>query len=251
MFRLEQKEHQPGVPEAQTWLPYCGAAPTPGEWLMRWNLDPVLLVALGAAALLGRHAARPARFWAAWALTALLFLSPLCALSSALFSVRVAHHAVLIAAVAPLLAGAFDLPRPRGGVAAWTAAHIVVLWMWHSPPLYTWALASDAAFWLMQLSLLGSAFGFWLAVRRAPELVAAGALLIGMMQMGLLGALITFAGSPLYAPHLLTTVAWGFSPLEDQQLAGLIMWAPAALAYLGSALFLLGRALARAEQAPA
>lgn len=239
------------MPETQIWLPYCGVAPAPGEWLTRWNLDPVLLFALAAGAMLGQYASQPSRFWTAWGITVILFVSPLCALSSALFSVRVAHHAVLVAGVAPLLAGTFTLPRPPGGVSAWTGAHIVVLWMWHSPPLYAWALTNDAAFWLMQLSLLGSGFGFWLAIRRAPELVAVGALLIGMMQMGLLGALITFAGAPLYAPHLLTTAAWGFSPIEDQQLAGLIMWAPAALAYLGSALFLLGRALARAERAPA
>jgi putative membrane protein len=251
LFPSKRKERRADVPDPQTWIPYCGVAPNPGEWLVRWNLDPVLLIALGAAALLGRAANNPARFWTAWGTLLLLFVSPLCALSSALFSVRVAHHALLVAAVAPLLAGAFALPRPRGGISAWTAAHIVILWMWHAPPLYAWALASDTAFWLMQLSLLGSAFGFWLAIRRAPELVAVGALLIGMMQMGLLGALITFAGAPLYAPHLLTTMAWDFSPLEDQQLAGLIMWAPAALAYLGSALFLLGRSLSRAEQASA
>jgi putative membrane protein len=62
-----------------------------------------------------------------------------------------------------------------------------------------------------------------------------------MVQMGLLGALITFAGEPLYAPHLLTTAAWGLTPLEDQQLGGLIMWAPAAAVYLVAALLVAGR----------
>jgi len=55
--------------------------------------------------------------------------------------------------------------------------------------------------------------------------------------MGLLGALITFAGAPLYAPHAVSTLAWGLTPLEDQQLAGLIMWAPAAVFYLAAALW--------------
>jgi len=32
--------------------------------------------------------------------------------------------------------------------------------------------------------------------------------------------------------HYATTAAWGLTPLEDQQLAGLIMWIPAGLAYL-------------------
>jgi len=55
--------------------------------------------------------------------------------------------------------------------------------------------------------------------------------------MGLLGALITFAGTPLYAPHAVSTLAWGLTPLEDQQLAGLVMWAPAAALYLAAALW--------------
>ena len=53
-----------------------------------------------------------------------------------------------------------------------------------------------------------------------------------MLLMGLLGALIVFAGQPLYAPHFASGAAWGLGPLEDQQAAGLIMWAPAAAAYL-------------------
>src|SRR5690606_23249383 len=79
------------------------------------------------------------------------------------------------------------------------------------------------------------------AVLRASAPAAVAALLATMVQMGLLGALITFAGQPLFAPHLTTTAAWGLTPLADQQLAGLIMWAPAAGVYLLSALVLLGR----------
>ena len=64
-----------------------------------------------------------------------------------------------------------------------------------------------------------------------------------MVQMGLLGALITFAARPLYAPHWLTTQDWGLSPLDDQQLAGLIMWAPGSLVYLFAAVAILYRSL--------
>jgi putative membrane protein len=60
-----------------------------------------------------------------------------------------------------------------------------------------------------------------------------------MLLMGLLGALIVFAGQPLYAPHFASTLAWNMTPLEDQQAAGLIMWAPAAAAYLLVALWRL------------
>ena len=53
------------------------------------------------------------------------------------------------------------------------------------------------------------------------------------------GALLTFAGQELYAPHLATTAPFDLSPLEDQQLAVLIMWVPASLPYLAAALFRL------------
>lgn len=236
-----------GAAPPGTWIPYCGAAPLPAEWLARWNLDPVLLAALVLMPLLAyrfgpRVGARRAAFWAAWGLTALLFVSPFCALTSALFSARVTHHVLLTAVTAPLIAAVLPrLPERWGGLAWWTAAHALVFWMWHSPALYAAALSSVAVYWAMQLSLLGSAVGLWLAVRGAQPLWAVTALLATMVQMGLLGALLTFARTPLYVPHVATTAPWGLAPIEDQQLAGLIMWAPAAALYLAAALLVAGR----------
>jgi putative membrane protein len=66
-----------------------------------------------------------------------------------------------------------------------------------------------------------------------------------MVAMGVLGALITLATRPLYAPHQLGPWLWGLTPLEDQQIAGLIMWAPAAGIYLAAALLILARWLDR------
>ena len=116
-------------------------------------------------------------------------------MSSAFFSVRVLHHVLLIAAVAPLLALAF--PQRRAGslpIAVLVAIHAAVLWLWHTPGLYTWGLASVPAYWLMQISLLGSAWLLWRAIlspaQPGPALMALAAT-IG--QMGLLGALIVFA----------------------------------------------------------
>lgn len=238
---------------ARVWDSYCGIAPVPAEILLRWNLDPLLIASLLIAGWLYLRAdpspQSQGRFAVAWVVCLLLFVSPLCALSVALFSVRVAHHTLLVAVIAPLLVWALPRSRLAIGLGWWTAAQAIVLWLWHAPPIYALALSNDAIFWAMQLSLLGSAFGFWAAVRRAPEPAAVAALLITMVQMGLLGALITFAGSPLYAPHLLTTAAWGYSPIEDQQLAGMIMWVPASAIYLSAALFLIGRWIKRAEAA--
>ena len=80
---------------------------------MRWNGDPLLLAALAALAFaVGRgHSANARAGYAAIALMFVVFVSPLCALASALFSARVFHHVLLVAAVAPLLALAFPLRR--------------------------------------------------------------------------------------------------------------------------------------------
>ena len=241
------------------WLPYCGAAPDPGDWLARWNLDPVLLAALAAVtlvwfAIVGRAAPSQRKWFAgAFGLVLLLFVSPFCALTSALFSARVVHHVLLTAGVAPLLV--LSIPKERleipGSIALWTGVHALVFWAWHAPGLYALALSNDAIYWLMQLSLLASAVAFWAALRRSTEPAAVAALLAMMVQMGLLGALITFAASPLYAPHFASTLPWGLEPLEDQQLAGLIMWAPSAAIYLAAALVIASRWLIAEARATA
>lgn len=231
----------------RTWLPYCGGAPTPDDLLSRWNFDPFLLGGLaGAAFLLWRATARAGErrlLWAALGLSLLLFVSPFCALSSALFSARVTHHVLLAALLAPLLVFVLPVERTRapGSLAFWTGAQALTFWLWHAPTFYAEALSSDWLYWVMQITLLGSAAAFWAALRRSSEPAAIAALLASTVQMGLLGALITFAGAPLYAPHYLTTGPWGLSALEDQQLAGLIMWAPSAALYLGAALFVVHR----------
>lgn len=226
---------------APFWSPYCGPAPDAGEW--RWNLDPLLLGLLVLATGLVMWRARGREQGVgliALAVLAVGFVSPLCALSSALFAARTVHHVLLVAVAAPLIAWA--LPSRRvGPLAVATAVQAAVFWGWHAPSAYAAALSNDGVYWLMQVSLLASSVWFWMGVRRASAPSAVGHLLVAMVAMGLLGALLTFAEQPLYAPHLLTTQAWGFTPLADQQAAGLIMWAPAAAVYLAAALLVLGR----------
>ena len=89
--------------------------------------------------------------WGAVALMVVVFVSPLCALSSALFSARVLHHVLLIAVVAPLLALAFPLR------ATWLAAARRPRRCARGDPVvvacagaYTWGLASVPAYWVMQ-----------------------------------------------------------------------------------------------------
>lgn len=239
------------------WLPYCGAAPVPAELLAHWNLDPVLLTLLAAAPLIYFRLLTTAQrgsersFWAAWALAILLFVSPFCPLTSALFSARSVHHLLLAIVLAPLLVLALRPVRLQGSVALWTFVAAAVFWFWHAPAAYSAALSYVGVYWLMQLSIAGTAMLFWIAVGNSSLPSAIGALLATMVAMGLLGALLTFAGEPLYAPHFMTTQAWGLTPLEDQQLGGLIMWAPGGGFYLAAALLLAARWLRRQELAGA
>src|SRR3546814_19174995 len=75
--------------------------------------------------------------------------------------------------------------------ACWPFAYIAIFWLWHLPSAYAWALGSDAAYWFMQISLLLSACGLWVALLQSSAPKAAAALLAMMVQMGLLGALLT------------------------------------------------------------
>ena len=96
---------------------YCGEIADPARWWLVWNdAAPIWAALLAWAALTARHAPRSRPAWAAWALALLLYLSPLCALSATLFSVRVLHHLLLVGAVAPLLAlAAGPAARPFAG----------------------------------------------------------------------------------------------------------------------------------------
>lgn len=236
-------------------MPYCGAAPLPGDWLERWNFDPLLLVAMTVALIATSRLPADRRIApiSAVACFGLLFVSPFCALSSALFAARVVHHVLLATVLAPLIAHGFASywQRLPGSLTVWTAVQALAFWLWHAPPFYAAALSNDAIFWLMQAGITIPAAIWWAKLRTAPDAAAVASLLAAMVLMGVLGALITFAGRALYAPHWLTTQAWGLSPLEDQQIGGLIMWAPASAVYLLAAMAVLYQSLGTTGAAPA
>ena len=207
---------------------YCGAAPLPELALRSWNLDPLLLAGLLLLLVVLRNARTGP---AAVGVLAFAFVSPLCAISVGLFSARVVHHVLLVAVAAPLLAAALPARR-RSGVALPFLVSTALLWAWHLPAAYDLALSEVVVYWVMQLTLLGSAVWFWRSVLSARGGIDAVLWsLAGLMQMGALGALLTFAPAPLYAVHGLAPLAWGLTPLADQQLGGLIMWVPAMLPY--------------------
>jgi putative membrane protein len=104
--------------------------------------------------------------------------------------------------------------------------HASAIWLWHAPRAFEAALASEAMHFAQHASFLGSALLFWWVVLARPHLGAMASLFTTMLHTGALGALMTFSRHPWYP---------GFA-LEDQQLAGLVMWVPAGLAYPVAAL---------------
>ena len=70
----------------------------------------------------------------------------------------------------------------------------------------------------------------------------------------LLGVFMSLSPVIWYEVYADRAVAWGLTPLEDQQLAGLIMWMPACLVYPAAAAAVFGTWLIDAsgmEQRPA
>jgi putative membrane protein len=228
-------------------VPYCGHSPVPGALV--WNSDPVLislLFAVGASYVFGSRGARAPEtrercyFGLGLFITAAALLSPLCNLSVALFSARVAQHVILTLIAAPLIvlgrpeaAVAALLPRVAArrrreghiGVVVGAAAFVLAMWTWHMPGPYDDTFKSNLVYWLMHVTTFGSALAMWhFLLQRSQSLGTAAAAIATGIQMSLLGAVLTLAPRPLFMVHFSTTWPWGLSPLADQQLGGVIMW---------------------------
>lgn len=281
---------------------HAGAPPAPHDLWQAWNWDPWLLLGLtlagygysrGVCALwrgagVGRGVAWRQLWLFGLGMAALVvaLISPLDALSEALFSAHMIQHMVLIY-IAPLLLvlGAppvlwiWALPRAwrrptthwwraslwhrlwgylRHPMAVWSLFGIA-LWVWHAPALYQAAVLNRAIHVLEHSSFFGTSLLFcWLLVhgRGQPSTKGAaseGAVLLVLfttaLHSGLLGALLTFAATPLYPVYRLGVIEWGLTLLTDQQLAGVIMWIPVGFFYLGAMLILVARWLHALEPA--
>ena len=232
------------------------------------------VVRLWRRAGLGRgvRIARVLAFAAGWLLLVAALDSPLDALGSYLFSAHMVQHEVLMVAAAPLLvlghplaawAWAFSPATRRslgrffhrpgwrgpwlvltGPFAGWVL-HAVALWAWHVPSLFDAALRSEGVHALQHIAFLGTALVFWWTVlgagTRREQGIALVSLFTTMVHTGALGALLTLAPVAFYEPYASTAPAFGYTPLEDQQLGGLVMWVPAGFVYVLVGLVLAAR----------
>jgi len=206
----------------QDYTPFCGPPPLPGEVLSRWTLDSWLLAGLAIILALGVRSATDRRlFTLGWSIAALLFVSPLCAASMALFSARVGQHVLLVLVAAPILAAA--LPKARIPALPVAGAFAALFWFWHAPAPYAATLASDLVYWAMHLSLAGTAVLLFSTLFAAPERGIPAVALTGA-QMTLFAVLLTLSPAPWHPWHTLTTLPYGLTAIADQQLAGALMW---------------------------
>jgi cytochrome c oxidase assembly factor CtaG len=221
-----------------------------------------------------------AAFTAGWAVAALAMLSPIAWLSTVLLSVHMTQHELLMLVAAPLLAfgrpgvaAIWSVPaRWRRGTARavrsplmlwlWRAVtaplavfllHAIVLWVWHLPLLYEWALASDAVHVVQHLMFLAAAALFWWGMFAGRYgAVGYGAAIayvfLTAMHSSALGALMAMSGSPWYETYVAAARRWLVDPVGDQRMAGLLMWIPFGTLFMGLGLALAAAWLREAER---
>lgn len=213
---------------------------------------------------------------AGWASLALALVSPLHWLGERVFTFHMIEHEIVMTVAAPLIV----LARPIGALLwgvpetvrhgigsliqhAWlrrlwdvasrgrnaTILHGVAIWAWHAPALFDAAVTNVVVHRLQHLSFFVTAVLFWWAVMRRSDFgVGAFHLFVTMLHTSALGALMALAPRVLYGEQTLHSAEWGLTPLEDQQLAGVVMWVPAGTVYAGAALALTALWISRSSK---
>jgi putative membrane protein len=197
----------------------------------------------------GIHYAQVACFVAGWLVVGVALLSNLHHYAERLLWAHMVQHELLMVVAAPLLVLGrpleawrwvlpLRLPKLLGDPAFAWGLHALGIWLWHVPFLFEAAVRDPWLHLLQHTSFFLPAAIFWWTVLApgARQLAAVAALFTTMLHTGALGALMTFSSASWYAGYA----------LEDQQLAGLVMWVPAGIAYPLAALFLVSRWLRRA-----
>lgn len=266
---------------------HTGGPIAPADLWTAWTFDPGVVLSLAIPAALYAIGARRSRgvthrqlmfFWSGIISLALALISPLHDLGEALFAAHMTQHEILMLVSAPLLvlsrplapmlwALPFEWRRALGRASkltpiaacwrflinpfiAWLLG-AVVLWVWHAPFLFQATLRSDWVHAAQHISFFVSALLFWWSLFFARQMASFGAGVVYIfttaIHTSILGALLTFSPRIWYPIYAFSTSAWGWTPLEDQQIGGLIMWVPAGVVYLAAGLWLFALWLKQSE----
>lgn len=267
---------------------HAGAPLAPHDLWSAWSFDPVVVAAVALTWWLYRRGIRSAgrttptrqsRLTWGLVLATVAVLSPVDAMGSVLASAHMVQHLLLMMVAAPVLAWArsgetllLGLPKGiRKRLGSWRRrlrltpavtrrishpglvwfAFAAVLWFWHMPGPYEAALDSELVHAVEHSTFIAVALFFWATIFNTPARLQGLAVLgvfAAALQGTVLAAILTFAPSPLYSPYEITAPIWGLTPLEDQQLAGVIMWVPGGLIYLVVGLALFGSWIAASAE---
>ena len=213
---------------------------------------------------------RPVFFLVGLACIGVALLSGIERYDTELFAVHMVQHMLIVFGAAPAIVLAapitlvlrvatpavrarWILPVLRSRVVK-VIAHPLVAWllftaiMWgsHVSPLFDAALEEPVLHDIEHALYLGTALLFWWPVVgrdpspwRLPYPARVFYLALQMPLNSLLGVAILFSGQVLYPHYLTTGRTWPPSPLEDQQLAGAIMWGVGDAAFMVAILLVI------------
>jgi putative membrane protein len=194
----------------------------------------------------------------------LALYSPLEEAAEHHFFMHMIEHELLMAVAPPLFvlsqphaALVWAIPRTvlqtrqlrRVGLGAWrlltmplvaTILHGAALWFWHMPRMFRAAIENEGVHWAQHFSFFVTALFFWSSVlgqRKNKQGAGIGHLFATSAHTSLLGALLVFSTHPWLAAIRTDSL----TPLEDQQLGGLIMWVPGCMIYIIAAIAVAGR----------
>jgi putative membrane protein len=266
---------------------HTGEPLEPHDLWTAWRFDPGVVIPLLILGVLYARGATPTRgvkpwqamcFWGGLLTLVIALISPLHPLGEVLFSAHMLQHEVLMLIAAPLLVlsrplapllwglpfawrralGRWSKTQPvqwtwraiTAPAAAWSI-HAAVLWLWHAPAFFQATLTSEWIHSAQHISFFASALLFWWSLLYARGAGGYGAgvlyLFTTAVHTSVLGALLTFARTLWYPAYQITAPLWNLSPLEDQQIGGLIMWIPGGLVYLAAGLALFAAWLRESE----
>jgi cytochrome c oxidase assembly factor CtaG len=229
---------------------------------------------------------RPAIYLGGLILLAIALMSPIDVLGAQLFTMHMVQHVLLVMLIPPLILLANPLPfllwgmpgRTRLAAGRWLGrkaglrrvllrvtgpgwvwlVFVIIYWGWHDPAVYVLALENRFVHDLEHITFFLISMLYWWHIisagprihRPLPPLARIGYLLAAIPPTMLAGIAIAFANQPIYSYYEAVPRIWGLSALEDQRIAGVIMWVPGSMMYMVAILILANRWLQTEAKKP-
>lgn len=223
-------------------------------------------------------------YWAGILVVGLALMSPIDGLQEVLFSIHMVQHLLLMMLAPPLLwlgnplpFGMWGLPPAlryyagrlltrRATFRQWLRSgttlpitwfvFVAILWGWHDPSAYNAALKLEWVHDLEHISFfLGGMLFWWHVTDSAPYInghrsyIARLALVILTLFQNFGPALaISMANEPIYSHYTTVSHPWDISVMDDQRIAGTIMWIPNGMMYVVTAVILISRLVSQSQK---